>query len=1543
MKFYFYSLIIYSVLITSVLGNPNIRLGPYLQPTDSMETSITIVWKTTSEVAGKLYYGINDSKEFSMETPPSLEHFVKLTGLQPGTVYKYSVEAGGEYSDVYEFRTSPPDGKFKLLVTSDWHMRYDTKYYVNIQKMMPDMLAFDPDVVLNTGDLGYDGKQSEFDAFLEAGRLLFATAVLAPVQGNHDDSYENKGVFFKDQFVLPENGPEDCLETTYSFNYGGVHFVAMQMNYDVDNGWLKKDLQNARELNPNFIFAASHLPTYGKRSKKGKERPFYDAYDVDIEFAGHNHRLYRSFPIIQNTYDAYHQLGLIYSPVKDYYNDTVRGTIYHGIRATSYGKYGSTDGSSALYIAAHGLTGYSGDEKKKKECVGYTEVTIDGEKAVFNSYKYDELLENRKLEDSYTINKNDQLEFDTTKITPHNIIISQDNSYRTIIKWESELPCRGQIEFGMDQGNYPYLNMRDGQNQQFKTSHELVLQGLNPGTTYYFRVKCWREGKYVLSDEYSFTTSSEIQIDDLVAEYDFGGIETATDMVRASPGMYDKRIRQGWDQNNVQGVANSCVVNNKKKSFIATWKTELPNGKYDIELTISNGGYYWGEQCFDIENGQVLFQADKPETDTRDTTWVWPGTVLIEDGFLDIKMGCGSGKKYTFLSKLKIYVSGNRSGDVVPPLADAGPDQTVEKGTAVNFDASGSTDNVGITSYAWDFDASDGIQKDASGKNVSNFFNTPGVYTVTLTVTDASGNGPSMDTMIVNVTGDLKVPQTFSFPGARTFAAPENITLFANESAILYYTVDGSLPVVGNANTFSNVKSVDIPITNDTTVNYFAVDGDGNEEAVKTEIYTIAAPNTVYYVDAAAAAAAGGNGSESAPFNTIQTALGTAQAGDTIIVKDGIYDESLTTRTGGTSDAPVYIKAENKHGAVLQRRGTVWEVKHPYIIIDGFLFDGKFSTSNGLLVLRDTAHDFILKNSILRNNQRHILRIASPENVVIDNCEIYNAFRFDNVDGKLKRSEYDAHGISTEGVKNMIIRNTSIHDVSGDCFQPEYGAWDNIVLKNVQLWNRPVLEETAHALSLAVGDSLLEQLKGKYPGENAIDTKQHEYHGRGKLYLENVTAYGWRSDFISNASAFNLKHNVEVSVDGVTAYDNEICFRLRGPGSHGGAWVTLKNVVMYDSDTGVRYEDDIENLLIYHTTWGNNVETFFESAGGYGNGFEVNNCLFLSSNTPEEALQGNNIAVDETDFVNVIANDYHLNKMSDVIDSGESIPEVQSDLDGVLRPQGEKFDCGAYEYSDDYEEISFTGVYQAEFDHQDDENSGKEIILNLVQTRNKLTGFMEIRDTINCLYDNNSAGIFQVKLSGEVIDSIAFFETEADSVIDPDNEGCSHAQYQYKKNYRAILIQNRTILQVSELNADHLSVDFIKINDSACVSLEEKPVILTDLQLDMTSPVRISFNPTYVTYDIAFPCYTTPVDIYVVFFAPDGHFESINIDGKSALDLNALSINSITPIEFKTSFSNHPAGLYTVYWAVVPTNNGNLLAVDWTKPSILGSLFYQMQ
>jgi PKD repeat protein len=82
------------------------------------------------------------------------------------------------------------------------------------------------------------------------------------------------------------------------------------------------------------------------------------------------------------------------------------------------------------------------------------------------------------------------------------------------------------------------------------------------------------------------------------------------------------------------------------------------------------------------------------------------------------------------------------------PISSAGSNKTVLFGSRVCFDGSESTgDNI---SYEWDFDASDGIQRDAIGSTVNHTYETPGVYTVTLTVTDANNNTDS-DTCTVTV------------------------------------------------------------------------------------------------------------------------------------------------------------------------------------------------------------------------------------------------------------------------------------------------------------------------------------------------------------------------------------------------------------------------------------------------------------------------------------------------------------------------------------------------------------------------------------------------------------------------------------------------------------------------------------------------------------------------------------------------------------------------------------------------------------------------
>jgi PKD repeat protein len=86
--------------------------------------------------------------------------------------------------------------------------------------------------------------------------------------------------------------------------------------------------------------------------------------------------------------------------------------------------------------------------------------------------------------------------------------------------------------------------------------------------------------------------------------------------------------------------------------------------------------------------------------------------------------------------------------DITFPLAYAGSDQIVDEDTQVLFDGSASSDNVGITSYVWTF--SDGTIQTLNGETTSYVFETPNVYLVTLTVSDAEGHS-SNDTVTYTV------------------------------------------------------------------------------------------------------------------------------------------------------------------------------------------------------------------------------------------------------------------------------------------------------------------------------------------------------------------------------------------------------------------------------------------------------------------------------------------------------------------------------------------------------------------------------------------------------------------------------------------------------------------------------------------------------------------------------------------------------------------------------------------------------------------------
>jgi len=87
------------------------------------------------------------------------------------------------------------------------------------------------------------------------------------------------------------------------------------------------------------------------------------------------------------------------------------------------------------------------------------------------------------------------------------------------------------------------------------------------------------------------------------------------------------------------------------------------------------------------------------------------------------------------------------SGDTIPPVANAGPDQTVDEDTLVTLDGSGSTDNGNITSYTWTF--IDVTPQTLTGVDPTYTFQMSREYTITLNVTDTAGN---WDTDTVQIT-----------------------------------------------------------------------------------------------------------------------------------------------------------------------------------------------------------------------------------------------------------------------------------------------------------------------------------------------------------------------------------------------------------------------------------------------------------------------------------------------------------------------------------------------------------------------------------------------------------------------------------------------------------------------------------------------------------------------------------------------------------------------------------------------------------------------
>ncbi|WP_052737803.1 chitobiase/beta-hexosaminidase C-terminal domain-containing protein [Bacillus sp. SA1-12] len=106
-------------------------------------------------------------------------------------------------------------------------------------------------------------------------------------------------------------------------------------------------------------------------------------------------------------------------------------------------------------------------------------------------------------------------------------------------------------------------------------------------------------------------------------------------------------------------------------------------------------------------------------------------------------------------------------------------------------------------------------------------------YTFRVVAKDSSGNESSGTDVIITTAAADTTPPVLTITSGGTFTDTQTVTMATNESATIYYTIDGTEPTSS-----SLLYSAPLTITETTTIKAFAKDTAGNESTIQTATFT---------------------------------------------------------------------------------------------------------------------------------------------------------------------------------------------------------------------------------------------------------------------------------------------------------------------------------------------------------------------------------------------------------------------------------------------------------------------------------------------------------------------------------------------------------------------------------------------------------------------------------------------------------------------------------------------------------------------------------
>lgn len=332
----------------AALPGVEIETGPYLQAVT--ETGFTVVWTSDTDAVAWVEIAPDDGSDFYAAERPRYYHSehgkriigrlhrVPVTGLEPGTRYRYRIFTQGilenngnsgvlpgriASSRVYKHEPyhattlNPDKEEIRFAVVNDIHG--DESLF---RRLLSDVTERNTDFVVLNGDMTstIESERQLVDGYLRAASELFAGNVpFYFVRGNH----ENRGAF---SYRASDYFPTPTGRFYYTFRHGPALFVVLDCGEDKpDNDieysgladfdryreaeaeWLKGVVASEEFRRAPLRIVLLHIPPlhydwHGGREIQRLFMPLLQGAGVDLMLCGHLHEAFYT-PAGEDKYD----------------------------------------------------------------------------------------------------------------------------------------------------------------------------------------------------------------------------------------------------------------------------------------------------------------------------------------------------------------------------------------------------------------------------------------------------------------------------------------------------------------------------------------------------------------------------------------------------------------------------------------------------------------------------------------------------------------------------------------------------------------------------------------------------------------------------------------------------------------------------------------------------------------------------------------------------------------------------------------------------------------------------------------------------------------------------------------------------------------------------------------------------------------------------------------------------------------------------------------------------------------------------------------